>query len=219
MFRNFKKLVFQPLFIYTIIAMLECISYNVDKPVVLNEMPKIGDNFGTIGSPTVYYFSGKGKYTYPSAECFLSYGNPPFSTNYKEGGIKKINKEIADRIPLLGTMCGIKKTNIKKSKTTPSIKRFFSTNYLLDNFSNISHVLSYLILALSIAFHFKSHKNKYWLAFILCFIGGASLEFVQKYFIVGRTASFEDQFLNCVGAVLGISLFWILKKYNFFKPE
>jgi VanZ family protein len=77
--------------------------------------------------------------------------------------------------------------------------------------------MSYLILALSISYHFKSRRNKYWLAFAGCFLGGGLLELIQKFFIVGRTASLDDQVLNCIGAVIGIILFWLLRKFNFFK--
>jgi len=201
-----------------VIAALECISYNpMSEKIILNEMPKVGDNFGIINDQSIYYYSGKGKYSYPSADCYFEHGNPAFDTSYEDGGVKTIAKSIADQIPLLGSMCGTEEIEVVASKNNSVLKKYSSTNYLLDHFSNISHVLSYLILSFSILFYYKSRKNKNWIAFWACFLGGGLLEGVQYFFIVGRTASYEDQALNCVGAVLGIVLFWTFKKLPFLK--
>lgn len=220
MIRILKKVVLHPIFIYLLIAALECISYNPNsKKIIQNEMPKVGDNFGIINDPSVYYYSGKGKYSYPSADCYFSHGNPTFDTPYKEGGVKTIPKSIADQIPLLGSMCDTEKVKVVAVKNSSIFKKYFSTNYLLDHFSNVSHVLSYMILAFSILFYFKSRKYKYWIAFWACFLGGGLLEGVQYFFIVGRTASYDDQLLNCIGAILGITLFWIFRKLPFLKLD
>lgn len=213
MIRIFKKALIHPLFIFLLIAVLECIPYHPNiKKIVQYEMPKVGDNFGIPNDQAIYYYSGKGKYTYPSVECYFSLGNPTFDTPYKDGGLKTIAKSIADQIPLLGNMCGKEKLNSVRSENSIPLKRYFSTNYLLDNFSNLFHVLSYLILAFSVLFYANRESNYYLLAFSACFLGGGLLEFVQYFFIVGRTASYEDQLLNCVGAILGITSFWFFKK-------
>jgi hypothetical protein len=211
MLQNLKNVLIHPVFIYIVIAMLECIKYD-NHAIIQNEMPNVGDNFRTINNQTVYYFSGKGKYSYSSIDCYFSYENPPFELSAKEGGIKTINSSIADKIPLLGSMCDNQKVKTERINKYSPIKKYFSTNFLLDNFSNIAHLLSYFILALSLLLYLKSTKNNYWIAFGFCFIGGGLLEFIQKFFIMGRTASFEDQLLNCTGAILGITLYWIFKK-------
>ncbi|PWA05677.1 VanZ family protein [Flavobacterium psychrotolerans] len=218
MIRVFKKVLIHPVFIFFLIALLECIPYHpISEKIAQYEMPKVGDNFGILNDQSIYYYSGKGKYSYPSVECYFSLGNPTFDTPYKDGGIKTIAKSIADQIPLLGSMCGKEKLKVVKNKNNIPLKRYFSTNYLLDNFSNLSHVLSYLILAFSILFYVKYRNNNYFLAFFFCFLGGGLLEFVQYFFIVGRTASYQDQVLNCVGAILGIMSFWFFKKLVFWK--
>lgn len=218
MIKILKKVVFHPVFIYILIALLECISYKPNsKKIVENEMPKIGDNFGIINDQAIYYYSGKGKYSYPSVDCYYSLGNPTFDTPYKEGGIKTIPKSIADQIPFLGSMCDSERAKIVAVKKNSVLKQYLSINYLLDHFSNISHLLSYMILSFSILIYFKSKKYKYWIAFWACFLGGAILEGVQYFFIVGRTASYEDQLLNCLGAIFGIVLFWVFRKLPFFK--
>ncbi len=210
------RILIHPLFIYTIIALLECISFNPNaKKEVLYELPYVGDNFGILNSQAVYYYSGKGKYEYTSPECYFSYGNPTFDKSYKEGGIKTIDQSIADQIPLLGSMCD-ENTEIKeKNNSTIFLKRYFSRNYLLNNFSSISHVLFYILLSMSIIFHFNMQKYKYGYAFLGCFLGGAILELIQKYYIFGRTASVEDQVLNSIGAILGILLFHALDRFKF----
>ena len=150
MIRILKRVVFHPVFIYILIALLECISYNPNAiKTIQNEMPKVGDNFGIINDQSIYYYSGKGKYSYPSVDCYYSHGNPTFDTPYKDGGLKTIPKSIADQIPLLGSMCDIGQVKILAVKKNSVVNQYFSTNYLLDHFSNVSHVLSYLVLSFS----------------------------------------------------------------------
>jgi len=204
MFRNFKATLLNPLFVFCMIAALECIPYGGERASVLNEMPLTGDNFKTQDDQTIYYYSGQGKYSYPSAACYFGFGNPSFETNYRDGGVKTIEKRIAESIPLLGTMCGAQRIKPIHTNKSSLAKQLLSTNYLLDNFSNISHFISYFLLSLSLLRYYKFHNKKYWVSFGLCFLGGGVLEFVQLLFVKGRTASFEDQLLNCIGALLGI---------------
>lgn len=217
MFNKIIRILIHPLFIYCIIASLECIPYvsHADKRVY-HEMPKVGDNFKTKDLEYVYYFSGKGKYTYSSSECYFNLGNPSYGTNYKDGGIKTIDKAIADKIPLLGDMCD-KNNNVKLVKTTALKEKIFSTNFLLDYFSGISHIFSYLILSLSLLYHLRTQKSKYGITFICVFLGGGILEFVQEFFIEGRHASYEDQISNCTGALAAMLIFWIFSKTTLYK--
>ncbi len=189
--------------------MLECISYG-GKQVILYRMPEVGDNFKIANDQTVYYFSGNGKYSYPSADCYFKLGNPPFETDYRAGGIKVIISAIANPIPLLGSMCGNEKIKMKGQVPPPSLKRFLSTDYLLFHFSNPSHLCGYFLLSLSILYR-QPKKKRYWFTFLCCFTGGALLEGVQYFFIPGRTASFEDQLLNIIGSLLGMGLFCVLQ--------
>ena len=193
--------------------MLECIPY-VKHNKIFNEMPEIGDNFRPADSPTVYYYTGKGKYAYSSADCYFSFGNPPFETGPDAGGIKTLAKDIADAIPLTGEMCGAHSTETVTLKAVSPYKKYLSTNYLLDEYSNISHLISYTLFSLSLLFYWKPTKNLFVIVFGICFVGGGILEFVQKFFIEGRTASFEDQLLNCVGAISGILIFCVIRKLN-----
>lgn len=210
--KRFLKLITHPLFVFAVITALECIPYTADK-TVLHKLPNPGDNFRTIENPSVYFYNGVGKYVYPSQECFFKLGNPPFETNPQDGGVKYLDSKIAASIPLLGNMCAQKETDIgfviaKEVKQN----KYLSTNYLLDNFSDISHITFYTLWSLSLMFYFKTKKRNSLLTFAVCFTGGAVLEFVQLFFIEGRNASFADQGLNCLGAVIGILLFWIIQK-------
>jgi hypothetical protein len=215
MTRKIIRILIHPLFIYLIISLLECKPYisHINK-TIYNEMPKIGDNFATLNEQMVYYYNGNGKYLYSSSECYFELGNPSWATSYKEGGIKTISVTIANRIPLLGDMCN-KSKNIPKKENPKSIDKYFSFTYLIDNFSNLSHVLFYVLLSFSTIFNLYMNRNKYWIALLACFIGGGLLEIIQQYFIVGRTASWDDQMLNSIGAIIGIALFYISDRLKF----
>ncbi len=182
---------------------------------VLYEMPRVGDNFRTRDNPTIYYFSGSGKYYYVTPECYFSYGNPAFDSHYSKSGVKIIAAEFADRIPLMGNMCeGTKKAIVKKKIVIPT-KMYFTTNYLLANFSELAHLGCYLVLALSILFYLPDTNYKYWLTLVLCFVGGGILELIQEFFVLGRQASWEDLATNSTGALIGMLLYWLwLKKYH-----
>lgn len=214
--RKLIQILIHPLLIYSIIVALECIPYHPNaKKIVLHEMPKAGDNFGTLTSEAVYYYSGKGKYGYTSPECYFSYVNPTFDISYKDGGIKTIDAAIADKIPLLGSMCDDQK-KVEVKMNTSRVANFFSTNFLLDHFSGLSHIVSYLILSFSVLYRIRLRKGKYWLTFVIVFMAGSVLEFVQMFFIEGRHASFEDQFSNCIGALVAIFIFQKISKSNFY---
>jgi hypothetical protein len=206
------KFLIHPLLIYGLIAILECIPYESDLgKKVYHEMPKIGDNFQLLGDLSVYYYTGKGKYSYSTPDCYFSFGNPPWGAKYQDGGIKTIDAKIANQIPLLGKMCD-EKTKVNFAKSTTTKERLFSTNFLMDYFSGISHLISYFVLSISILYHLRINKNKYWVTFVGIFIGGGILEFVQEFFIEGRHASVEDVNSNCLGAIMGMILFWIFIK-------
>jgi VanZ like family len=209
-----KRIIIHPIFIYAIIFLLECIS--TETRIVYNEMPKEGDDFKSVTSDEIFCFLKNGKFRYNSEECYFSHGNPPYSAGYSEGGIKIVTTSIADKIPLMGSMC-----NDQKPTKTENIKLSFAEKYLkfsffLGYFSNISHVLFYLVLAFSSVYHFSEQKNKYGLVFMLCFIGGGLLEVIQYYFVVGRSASIEDQVLNSIGILLGMFFFWFVKRRTSF---
>ncbi len=174
-------------------------------------MPKVGDNFQIPGDLEVYYYNGKGKFSYTTPDCYFGFGNPSWGAKYEDGGIKTVDAKIAGQIPLLGNMCDEKiKVNFVKSIATK--EKIYSTNFLLDYFSGISHILSYLVLALSCLYHLRSQKNKYWVTFVAIFIGGGLLEFVQEFFIEGRHASFEDQNSNCLGALIAMLIYWLFSQ-------
>lgn len=209
---QFLKVIIHPLFVYLFIAVLECLPYTSNR-LVLHEMPKAGDNFKSPENSAVFYYNGVGKYSYASPECFFKLGNPPFQTNPKEGGIKLIDAQIVEKIPFLGDLCDEKKVKSVYSRTkAPVYQKYLSTNYLLDNFSDLSHIVFYTLWALSLMFYFKANQRKNLWTFVTCFTGGAVLEFVQLFFIEGRNASFADQGLNSLGAVIGIVLYWIFQK-------
>lgn len=198
------KLFTHPIFIYLIITVLCCLPKGTE---VLNEMPIAGDNFKSNTSQTVYYFNGKGKFDYQSPDCFFKLGNPPFETNWQEGGIKTINESIVNQIPLMGNMCDSSQTqaiviSIKKVETPWYF--YISKDYLLSKFSEVAHFISYLILSISLINHFKKSTNKYLIAISICLVGGIILEFVQHFFIPGREASNEDVVLNMLGCLLGV---------------
>jgi VanZ family protein len=216
MLQKVFKILIHPLLIYAVIAVLECIPYESDLgKKVYHEMPKVGDNFQIKGDLAVYYFTGKGKYSYDSSDCYFSFGNPSWGARYEDGGIKTIDAEIANQIPYLGNMCG-EETKVDFVKSTATKEKIYSTSFLLDYFSGVSHIISYFILSLSILYNLRLRKDKYWITFIAIFFGGGILEFVQELFIIGRSASIEDQVFNCLGAIVGMTLFWILLKTKLF---
>lgn len=204
------KIGIHPVFIFLFITLLECIPYTADK-TIRNQLPKAGDNFRTLHNPTVYYYDGRGKFSYASQECFFRFGNPPFETNPDDGGVKYVAQPIADQIPLLGDMCS-GGASVKPARITPApaYQKYLSTNYLLDNFSEIAHFLCYTCWSLSLMYYFRAQKSAAFKTFSVCFLGGAALEMVQLFFIQGRNASWEDQMLNSLGALSGILLFRVL---------
>lgn len=213
MIKKVIRIIIHPLFVYLIIAFLQCIPYVTNNTkLILNEMPNAGENFRIIGSDAVYYYSGRGKYGYPDIDCYYRYGNPAFDVDYKNGGIKTIEKSIADEIPLLGSMCDNAQKIIEAKNQKSTLNHYFSINHVLFYFSDISHVCFYALLACCTIFHFRTRKHNYWLAFFACFLGGAFLEMIQYFFVVGRSASWEDQGLNSLGAIIGMFLFWILDR-------
>jgi len=216
MARKIIRIIIHPFFIFFVITILECIPYyGNDKKAVLDEMPKVGDNFSVSNEEAVFYFNGKGKFAYTSIDCFISCGNPPFNLSYKKGGIKTIKKDIADRIPYLGNMCTGNNPKAIENKTNSPAMYYLSTNYLLTHFSDISHVLVYFLLVFSTIFHWYYLKNKYYFAFFCCFMGGAFLELIQHCFIVGRNASWEDLIFNSTGIFIGIAIYWLLDRSKF----
>jgi hypothetical protein len=216
--RIFRFLI-HPLFIYIIIASLEIIPFKANsKEVILFEMPKVGDNFRVSGSEAVYYYTSKGKYSYPSLDCYFSYGNPTFDIDYQDGGVKTIDKAIANKIPLLGSMCESEKKTVGEEKQKSFFTQYFSINFLLLKFSEIAHVLFYMLFAFFTVFHFRALKHNYSIGFLVCFLGGAFLECIQFYFVVGRTASWEDQALNTIGVLVGMLLFKVLGKTKILLP-
>ena len=222
MLNKIIRIIVHPIFIYLVIASLECRPYfsSADQ-TIYKGMPQVGDNFRASNEDTVYYFSGQGKYVYSSSACYFELGNPSYSASIKQGGIRIVEASVAKKIPLLGDMCKGDLKDIKQEKeitkkaSKDSFKRYLSFNFLIDNFSNIAHVLCYLLLACSLLHNLYHRKTKYLIAFIGCFLGGAILEGIQHYFIIGRTASWEDQISNTFGAVIGISVFWLLDRFKF----
>jgi VanZ family protein len=214
--KKIKNIVINPILIYIIIFFLECIP--IESPTVFYTLPKDGDNFRSPTSEAVYYFTKNGKYSYTSPDCYFKLGNPPFSATYKQGGIKTISTEIVDKIPLMGTMCGEVVVAKIVKKEIPFSEKYLNVNYFLFSFSTFSHVFFYMLLAFSIVYYLSNNKNKYWLTFIFCFIGGGFLELVQHFFIEGRNASFEDVFMNSVSSIIAISIyFWLQKRSLFHK--
>lgn len=212
------KILIHPVFIYVIIALLECIPYRSELgKKVYHELPKVGDNFKSKTEDPIYYYNGQGKYIYSSADCYFKLGNPSWATSYKEGGIKTIDDDIAQSIPMLGDMCDDGKKTPVKNNPPQTVNKFFSVYYLLDNFSGISHLMSYLILTFSILFHKRRTVSKYWFAFIASFLGGALLELIQECFIEGRHASTDDLLVNNIGSLVAVILFWVLSKTRFYQ--
>lgn len=207
------KYLFHPLFIYLIISVLSCLP-NEPKIKVYHEMPLKGENFKNVSNASVYYYDGKGKYSYASIKCFYSYDNPDFSTTYEFGGIKCIDDELNETIPLLGKMCDSSNaiTVEENTKVKLPIKAYLDKSILLDKFSDIAHLLCYTLLAISLMYYFYSNEKKYIFSFVACLLGGIVLEFVQENFIPGRHSSWEDVALNSLGSILGIVCFYLLNK-------
>lgn len=216
MLQKIKTFLLNPIFIYLIIFVLECIP--IKGAFVFNELPKEGDNFKNPTNAAVFYYSNNEKYAYPSEECYFKLGNPPWSATYAQGGVKTISDQIMASIPLKGLMCN--KVVVAK---TPIIALSFSEKYLtfsyfLGNFYTFSHVFFYMLLAFSILMYLPYAKKSYWHTFILCFLGGGLLELIQHFFIEGRNAGYDDMFMNSLGSFIAIVVyFFLVKKYLFLK--
>lgn len=212
MLHKLKLFLIHPLVLLAVIAYLECIPYKSELgKIVVHDPPKVGDNFQIAGDLAIYYYNGIGKYSYGTSECYFSFGNPSWSTAYEDGGIKTVDAQTANAIPLLGNMCD-PTTKINFKKSIPSKKFNFSTNVLLENFSNISHVACFFLFTLSLLYYFRFHPKQYWIAFAASFVAGAVLEFVQKFFVEGRSASIDDQLRNTFGAILALGLYAFVYK-------
>ncbi|MBU3680506.1 MAG: VanZ family protein [Flavobacterium sp.] len=219
MLHKLKLFFIHPLVLLAVIAYLECIPYKSELgKIVVHDPPKVGDNFQIAGDLAVYYYNGIGKYSYGTSECYFSFGNPSWSTAYKDGGIKTVDAQTANAIPLLGNMCD-STTKINFKKRIPSKKFNFSTNVLLENFSNISHVACFFLFTMSLLYYFRNHSKKYWIAFAVSFLAGGALEFVQKYFVEGRSASIDDQLRNTFGAVLALAFYAFIYKLKAKRTE
>ncbi len=208
------KIFTHPIFIYLIITVLCCLPKGTE---VLNEMPNAGDSFKSNTSQTVYYFNGKGKLNYRTVDCYFKLGNPPFETNWQEGGIKTINEVIVNQIPLIGDMCDssqTKPTEISIKKVETPWYFYISKEYLLSKFSEVAHFISYLILSISLLNHFKTSSKKYLITITACLVGGILLEFVQHFFIPGREASIEDVCLNMSGCLVGDGVYRLFGKFG-----
>ena len=212
MLHKLKLFLIHPLVLLAVIAYLECIPYKSELgKIVVHDPPKVGDNFQIAGDLAIYFYNGIGKYSYGTSECYFSFGNPSWSTAYEDGGIKTVDAQTVNAIPLLGNMCD-PTTIINFKKSIPSKKFNFSTNVLLENFSNISHVACFFLFTLSLLYYFRFHAKQYWIAFAASFVAGAVLEFVQKFFVEGRSASIDDQLRNTFGAILAMGLYAFVYK-------
>jgi VanZ family protein len=210
MLQIIKRFLLNPVFVYIVIFILECIPIKV--AFVFDELPKDGDNFKNSTSAAVFYYSNNGKYAYPSEECYFELGNPPWSATYEQGGVKTVSDKIEALIPFKGFMCDKDVVAKAPSVDHSFTEKYLTFNYFLGNFSTFSHVFFYMLFAFSLLLYLPNFKISYWYTFGLCFMGGGLLELIQHFFIEGRNASFDDMLMNTLGSFIAIVFYYFLEK-------
>lgn len=166
----------------------------------LTVLPKEGDDFKSPSTGTIYHYKQAQKHSYPNARCYFSYGNPPFGTSYKNGGLKIIDESIIHQIPTGNRMCS-SSTELDPKINFPS--HIPDIDVLLFHYSSWGHFIGYFLWGLVLLFILK----KYVYTIVITFLGGGIIELLQ-YFVPGRTPSFTDLLLNSLGVLCAIGVFY-----------
>ncbi|MEG2909782.1 MAG: VanZ family protein [Erysipelotrichaceae bacterium] len=76
-----------------------------------------------------------------------------------------------------------------------------------------AHAFLYLLLGISCYFMLKWTKlsHCYSLTLVLCFLYACSDE-IHQFFVNGRTASLLDVCIDTIGAIIGVSMIWLIKR-------
>lgn len=86
------------------------------------------------------------------------------------------------------------------------------------SYDKFLHALLYFALLILWLFYFYISKtlnqNKYKLVFILCFVYGVIIEFLQHILTDDRTADIFDVLANTVGLILGMLTFKLAIKFT-----
>lgn len=214
---KYLKFLFHPILIVGGVTYLSCLPMDLAEEV-FDEFPLVGENIRTPESPVVYHFDGNEKHVYLTEGCYFSMGNPPFNVHFSRGGIKFVTQRVLELIPDGEAMCS-GKTFAKSKKVWPVIptdlKNLTKKNFLLANFSDVAHLLSYFLIAIStLLFLFRNPKNAYLLSFFFVLLFGGLLELVQHFFVPGRMADWHDMLLNLCGGGIGILCWhWLVKRW------
>lgn len=82
-------------------------------------------------------------------------------------------------------------------------------------FDKIGHGAAYMMYVIfwAIAFSATQKRNKsIWIAFVTSVLLGITLEIMQKYLFIGRSADFLDMLANISGSIVGTIIFIKLVK-------
>jgi hypothetical protein len=213
-YQTFRILI-NPLPLLIIITYLSCLPLN-NADDIFDKLPLKGENVRSVESPTIYYYDGIFLHPYTSEECYFSYGNPPFHVHYSKGGIRYVTQRIINMIPVGDDMCSKRINKIPRNSLNYifEIEHYGQKNFLLANFSDVAHIISYFLIAISILYSwFNRLKYKYTITLLFSFLYSGILELIQHYFIQGRMADWYDMVLNLLGAFLGIAVYFFFIKF------
>lgn len=76
-----------------------------------------------------------------------------------------------------------------------------------------AHMLEYFVLGVLVVLAFQKQKqlNSVWICLLFCMLYACSDEFHQLW-VNGRSGQLQDVLIDTIGALVGISLSWKLKK-------
>lgn len=111
------------------------------------------------------------------------------------------------------------KENITKKEVSEAEKISFIKNSR-TLIRKSAHFLIYLILGIITFLTCKNFniKKPFWYAIIFCFLYACSDE-LHQYFISERTARVLDVLIDTLGALLGISIIYLINKINLKKKD
>lgn len=112
---------------------------------------------------------------------------------------------------------------IKENITKKEVSEEEKINFIMNSRTLIrksAHFLIYLILGIFTLLTCKNFniKKSFWYAILFCFLYACSDE-LHQYFISERTARLLDVLIDTLGALLGISIIYLINKINLKKKD
>lgn len=95
-----------------------------------------------------------------------------------------------------------------------------SSLFYIPYFDKILHGTFFFVLAILLLWGLlKQEKNKnsvpYIIAIVFCVIYGGATEFLQHFFVDGRSGEIADFAANTIGSLIGIAGFYYMKRNHY----